>query len=303
MNLKNIVMTTAVIIFSTAMPVLANNPPGPAMLLAEVLILPAMIILSVIGGAYVVLNRTQRKKSWVPLIILAIIVIVLSGAHEGLGALVAFFFGVIALKRGIQMITWGFQARFSREKKEYLADRTPWRLVPAGVVLIAVTIFLVGLSMVFFGYYPSFGQADRESNLKDFVAYKLAYARWEINNNGKTSYRALPEEKNYNFKRFPSSSSFVQIEYSKDGKHFTVYMLPYKLFPFPYNYFTSQPSYRVDETGQIRMVMVHKIDKKCPSDAPMVMQVSELDVKKMLRKIEERKQAEEKTLRLKPKKT
>lgn len=291
MNRKNTVGATVVFIFSVATPAMANQPPGAGVIISEILILPAMILLSVIGGAYAVLNRTQGKQSWVFLMVLAIGVIVLSGAQEGLGALVAIIFGVIALKRGIQMIIWGFQARPNREHKAHLIDASPRRLIPAGVILIFLAIFFVGMATAFVGYWPYIGQADREAGLKDFVAYKLAYARWETNNTGKTSYRALPDEKDYNFKGFSFSSSFVQIEYSKDGEHFAVYVLPNEHFPFfPYNHFASQPSYRADETGRIRMVMVNKRDKKCPIDAPIVMQVSELDVKNMLREIEERKQ-------------
>ena len=61
---------------------------------------------------------------------------------------------------------------------------------------------------------------------------------------------------------------------------------------FPYNYFVSCPSYRADETGQIRMVMVHQKDEKCPADAPIVIQVSILDVNNMLKTIEKRKKYE-----------
>jgi hypothetical protein len=45
-------------------------------------------------------------------------------------------------------------------------------------------------------------------------------------------------------------------------------------FPFfPYNYLLSQPSYRADETGQIRMIYVHNENKLCPENAPVVMNV------------------------------
>lgn len=290
MKAKRTVIATILFVLSTATQALANQPPGPQVILSEVLILPTMILFSIIGGAYTVLNQIQKKRPRVILFLLAIVAIFLSGMHEGMGALVAIVFGFIALRRSINMIKWGFQARSSRENEEYLVDGTPWRLVSAGVVLIPVTIFLVGLAIAFVGYWPFYGQEHREAGLKDFVTYKLAYAKWEKNRIGTTFFRPIIEnERGSNFKDFSPSNPNVQIEYSKDEKHFTVYMLPYEHFPFfPYNYFTSQPSYRADETGQIRMVMVNKRDKKCLTDAPIVMKVSEYDIKNKLRKIEDR---------------
>ena len=59
-------------------------------------------------------------------------------------------------------------------------------------------------------------------------------------------------------------------------------IIPYRFPFFPYNYLTSQPSYRADETGQIRMAHVHKGDQICPADAPVVMKVSNEDIQKEL---------------------
>lgn len=298
MNLKNIVSATVTLTFFTATSAIANQPAGPV-IIPEIFILPVMILLSVIGGAYAVLNRTQGKKtrtSWVFLWVAAIFVIFLSAIHEGLACLVAIIFGVIALKRGIQMIIWGIQARHNLENKEHLLHANPKRLIPSGVILIFITIFLVGMATALLGYYHwmEFGRniRKREAYLKDFVTYKLAYAKWEENSTGKTFFQPITENmKKYNeHKDFSPAYYNLQTEYSENGKHFTVYLLP-KHFPFfPYNYFVSRPSYRADEIGQIRMVMVHKRDKKCHRDAPIVMQVSELGVKKALRAIENRKQ-------------
>ena len=59
----------------------------------------------------------------------------------------------------------------------------------------------------------------------------------------------------------------------------TVYMLPMGKMPFfPFNYLTSQPSYRADETGRIRMLRVHRRNHLCPEDAPVVMRVETEDI-------------------------
>jgi len=64
-------------------------------------------------------------------------------------------------------------------------------------------------------------------------------------------------------------------------------MLPKARFPFfPYNHLTSQPTYRADETGKIRMISVHHQDAVCPPDAPVVMQVTEQDIQEMLKRLD-----------------
>jgi hypothetical protein len=74
----------------------------------------------------------------------------------------------------------------------------------------------------------------------------------------------------------------ARVEYASDGSGFTVFMLPKTAFPFfPYNYLTSQPSYRADGSGQIRMIEVHDRATACPPDAPVVAQVGEADIEKM----------------------
>jgi hypothetical protein len=294
MKLRGIFGSTILLVLATSSPALANQPPGPQVFLSEVLILPVMIVFSIIGGAYAVLKRNQKKRSWASrtAIIAAIVAILISGAHEGLGVLVAVIFGATALGRGLSMIKWGLQAR-SSEKRKHPVDAAGWRLIFAGAVLLPVTIFLTGLAIAFVGYWPMIGQKNRESGLKDFVTYKLAYAKWEQNSTGKAFFRPTVEDaEGRYFKGFSPSNSNVQMEYSNDGEHFTVHMSPSHDFPiFPYNYFTSQPTYRADETGQIRMVRVHSTDEKCPINAPVVMEVSEHDIRTKLREIEGRKRS------------
>jgi hypothetical protein len=68
---------------------------------------------------------------------------------------------------------------------------------------------------------------------------------------------------------------------------FTVLLRARTAFPmFPYNYLTTQPSYRADSSGQIRMAAVHDRKTACPPDAPVVARVSEEEITRMQRLLE-----------------
>jgi hypothetical protein len=60
-------------------------------------------------------------------------------------------------------------------------------------------------------------------------------------------------------------------------------MAPDYLPVFPYNYMTAVPSYRADETGQIRMIRAKRNGQLCPVDAPVIMKIEVQDLKKEMR--------------------
>jgi hypothetical protein len=261
----------------------ANQPPGPQLLLAEVGLLPLMIILSLTGGAYGVLRAMcPTAKRWRVLRAGgAILAILASGTTGGIAFVVAGIFGVLALQRGVQMIRWGLQARRASERPAHLAQASPRRLVPAGGTLIVLTTMLLGLVVAFAGYAPV-GEGPRQQALRQFVAYQLAAAREERARTGRAQFRPIDAT------RSPQSTCPVRlpggarVEYAPDGSGFTVLMPPRTRFPFfPYNYLTSQPSSRADATGKIRMVFVHDRDSACPPDGPVVAQVEEAEVARM----------------------
>ena len=268
-----LIFTTNAFLLLGPKPVMANQPPGPHVLLAEVLILFLMILLSVLGGAYVIVNRKKKRKYRLLTPVAAFLAIIISGAHEGLGVLVAIVFGIYALDRAFKMVAWGVAARSSDNTRTDIAGTSPWRLITTGVLLIIITVFLTGMAVAFVGFWPMIGQAHREQDLKKFVAYHMAYTQWvakKADDNTVPSISAdlkdIPELKPPN--------PHAGIEYSQDRQHFTAHMLPTQQMPFfPYNYLTSQPSYRADETGDIRMIRVHRMDHLCPEDAPVVMKV------------------------------
>jgi len=263
----------------------ANQPPGPQLLLAEVSLLPLMILLSLAGGAYAVLRAMHPgARRWTFLRGTgAVLAILVSGASGGIAFVVAAIFGVLALQRGIQMVRWGLRARASIERSTHLAVASPRRLLPAGTGLIALTILLLGMVLAFAGYWPV-GEGPRQESLRRFVAYQLAVAREEQARIGRARFRPIEAD------RPPQSTCPVRLpagaraEYTPDGSGFTVLMLPTTRFPFfPYNYLTSQPSYRADGKGKIRMIPVHDRSTACPANAPVVAQVSDAEIERMQR--------------------
>lgn len=278
MRMKTVLALALFLVFGVVRPALANQPPGPHVMLSEVFILPVMIVLSLFGGAYAVLATLYPKRRTVARWLGAILAILLSGVHEGFGLLVALIFGIIALERGLRMIGWGQRVRPTEINPEHLAKANRWRLVPAGVLLVVVTLFLMGMAVAFVGYWPSFRAAEGERRLRAFVAIQRAYARLEKSRTGSVRFRRLRpgDDEEYFFR-------YVRVEYGADEKSFTAYVLPGHFPFFPYNYLTSQPCYRGDESGQIRMIYVHRREERCPADAPVVFRVADLDLQEMLR--------------------
>jgi hypothetical protein len=266
-------------IFLSTGTAMANNPPSGQTFLSMISILPFMIIFSMIGGAYEVLKRLETNK---PLKVLRNIGIVLailfSMAHEGFAALVTIIFGIIAIVRSFQMLGWGLGALTRGEKPAHLSAARPGRLIACSVFLIVVTVFLAGLSFVFQSTLHSEYKYQRmEAALKEFVIHQVAYAHEHKTATGQSRFDEESQD-NY-FKAYPNT----RVEYSPDGNHFTVVMPPDFLPIFPYNYITAVPSYRADETGQIRMIRAKKKGQLCPVDAPAIMKIEVQGLKKEMR--------------------
>jgi len=291
MKKKTIYIMSFFSMFVVVNPAMANQPPGPQMLLSEILILPIMALFSIIGGAYAVMKLREKKPSGLKTFLVALLAILCSGANEGLGVIVAIIFGIYAIQRGLQMLYWGIRSFPKFKKPEYLIEANPWRLIPSGVLLIFISILLSGMAVAFVGYWPLNGSKlkDREESLKEFVAYQLAYAQLQKAESGQRFFdRVTPEDPLFN-KFFDSSwrkKANVRLEYDKNGKQFMIYLLPADRFPFfPYNHLSSQPSYLGDDTGNIRMVYVSSKDAVCPADAPVVMSVGKKEIQKAHEKI------------------
>lgn len=129
MSTTRIVIVALALILLTAGPAAANDPPGPQTVLAEILILPLMMLLSLAGGAYAILEVLSqgKKKRWGAIGRWGgtILVILFSFAHEGFGFMVAVIFAIVAVRRGVQMLWWGMRARPAGPRLAHLQTATP----------------------------------------------------------------------------------------------------------------------------------------------------------------------------------
>jgi hypothetical protein len=271
------------LILLTAGPAAANQPPGPQVLVAEILILPLMVLLSLVGGAYAILHALQpkRKGRSVLTAAAAVLAILVSSTSGGIAVVIAAIFAALALQRGVQMVWWGLRTRFTDTKPPHLAQASSRRLLPAGAALIVLTTFLTGMALCFVAYWPM-GEGIRQKVFREFVAYQIAAGRQEQAKTGRVRYRRIESQTSGQTScpiRLPVGA---RVEYTADMAGFTLLLPPKTRFPlFPYNYLTSQPSYRADGTGQIRMIEVHDRDAICPSDGPVVARVSEAEIESM----------------------
>jgi hypothetical protein len=158
-------------------------------------------------------------------------------------------------------------------------------MIPAGVVLILATLFLMGMATVFVGYWPGIDQNYREEALVEYMAFEMARMRLAEGDTDGVVPLMPPVGEDSAYEFFDRSRDTVKIVNDGEGGGFTVYVLPEKFPLFPYNYLTSQPSYRGDETGEIRMSEVHHPDRLCPADAPVVLKVGDEDIEKALKRL------------------
>lgn len=139
------VMQVLLVVFcvtALAGPAFANSGPGPGTFPAEILMLVFLVALTGLGGGYAVLDQ---PVGWAWRIIGAVLIIVVSAEYPAI--ILAVFGWCIA--RGVRMIVWGWRSRAEQQRPENLAKANPRRLIPAGALLVVMTVILfVGGFMV-----------------------------------------------------------------------------------------------------------------------------------------------------------
>jgi hypothetical protein len=260
----------------------ANQPPGPMMLVSLTSLLPLMIVLTILGGGYTIFERLGKRHTGWTNFLWTIVLLFFALTQVGIGFLVSWIFGAIALWRACRMLIWGFRAR-QAEGPEHLVEASARRLLTAGSVLALCTVFLMGMSLAFLSYWPR-SEEIVEQTITDFVAYEIAFSRLEQERNGRARfYELTPTHLKQRFQQIGGARK-IRLEYSQEMEAFDVYLPPsatshFGGFPFfPYNYLVSHPTYRADETGEIRMSYTHHADGLCPADAPVVRRVEELEI-------------------------
>lgn len=286
---------TSIFVLSLSESALANVPPSPQSLLALTSILPIMILLTLLGGGYAILKRHNQvliqsgKKPFLPRSRLlkiggAIILIFISIPVDGPIALVGLLFGIVALVRGIKMVRWGVHSFPGRERPPYLEGANPVRLIPAGFILIPVALFLIGVPVAYVGYsafYMSNSTVDKL--VRDLVAYQIAHSRLNKMEPEESIYIFGGKEKPWELRRLQWNYE-IKLDSSRQDRGFKIHLTPTRFPLFPYNYFTSRPSYLVDHAGDIRMIYVHR-KTPCPSDAPVVMRLGNDEIQQILSKM------------------
>ncbi|MBI5623529.1 MAG: hypothetical protein HY924_07115 [Elusimicrobia bacterium] len=125
-----------------ASPASANAPTATPVSLLIVLAMPLLVLaLTAAGGAGKVMTAKghRRWKTW-EIVVSMIILFILAPV---VAPVFMFFLSLVALARSIQMLVWGYQARKpAAERKPFLAEAEPGRLMGAGAGLLALTVVL-----------------------------------------------------------------------------------------------------------------------------------------------------------------
>jgi len=243
-------------------PAWANQPPGPQMLLSEILILPLMMLLTALGGGYAVMRAANiKRRRW--LIAVVVVAILLTGINEGLSAMLMLVLGPYVIVRGVRLALWGARARRPPDQHPaYLANASGGRLLTAGLLTCLTAVALVGLNFAFVGWWP--GEYYLEQRIKQVVALELVNANKQ--QAGDAVYQ-LPEL------RMAGTVYDQEFKLGPGGKSFQARVWPKRMPFFPYNYLVTLPSFYADQTGQLRMIRVHKPGQRCPPNAPVYYRV------------------------------
>jgi len=176
------------------------------------------------------------------------------------------------------------------------ADQPPGPMLLMSEILILpvmITLFLMGQAFAFVGYWPSYAGRERFQQFQRFVAHQMAHAERQESQSGIRQYRRMAGEDLRQSPFYAPASPSFRIDYGPGERSFTAYLVPGRFPFFPYNYLTSQPSYRADQSGQIRMVNVRWKDALCPPDAPIVMTIGQEEIKAARQRLEALEAAKE----------
>lgn len=279
------------LIAAFALPAYANQPPGPQMILAEILILPVMMLCTALAGAYALVHaKGKRRKGWKPAV--AVLAIFLSGMHEGLGLIVTLVFGALAVVRGARLVTWGLTAagQGNTTASQQTKLSSP-RLILSGSLLVLMAAALTGLSFAFVTWWPSENYA--EGNLREIVAFQLAHGQQHKDAQGRPQFAALQPQESGNrpFEGGPYTLFLnlhgqggryfgAEFKLGDHGHTFQMWVWPRRMPFFPYNYLITLPSFYADHTGHIRVIRVRHTGQRCPADAPVNSRITASDWKR-----------------------
>jgi len=262
-----------------ASPAWANNGPSGQTVLAEILVLPVMMLFTALGGGYALLRIAEPKRRPVLQGLAAILLVLCSGAQGGIAVLVTFLFALVSFYRTGQMLRWAWRKRRGTAEDPIPgAGGGPARLAVAAVANALVTAWFVGLAICFAAWWPWEGQALRTAT--EIAAYEVAVARSAPDARFEVPSEAEPHRvrfKNGEFSVYGHQHGII-VTIAPDGRSFVVDIVPEGIPPFPYRFVASLPSYRADETGVVRAIRTRENGARCPADAPEAARVGDAEV-------------------------
>ena len=151
-----------------------------------------------------------------------------------------------------------------------------------------VVVFLCGMAAAF--YNKAWEEnayrfdLERKAGLLEFTAYQMAVA--EAEGLDEQQRKALRDQVKFPLPSMPPGSMSgyrVEVEYSTDGRNFTILVRPVSFPGFPYHYFAAKPAYRADQTGTVRMVVAIR-PVTPPTDGPLLATVDKSQIQQIRKK-------------------
>ncbi len=262
-----VLLLLALLMFACAPSAMANIPPAPQAFAGLISLQLSIVLFSLVGGAYSILHRQKPSKifGWIWRILVSVLMIMIFSVPE-VSFIIALVYGYVAIKRSINMISWSRNCKTGLLPA--LQGANSVRLIFSGVGLLLSAS--LSLSLIFVFYQPWSGRYNDDQSLLRLLKKKLSFGMEHKHANGQSFYNR-DEDAYFNSPRF----KFI---YGKDDETFTILVLPDKLPAWPYNLLVSMPSLRADQTGQIRLILVHNNFEECPPDAPVVHIVDKQEV-------------------------
>jgi hypothetical protein len=248
----------------------ANNVPG-AQTLSAILMMPLSIVaFSLAGGAYSILQEKKPAGSsvpgWIINVILSAVLIFLSAIPET-AFLAILIFTSLAVVRSLKMLSWGADRARNATGFE---STSAIRLKVSGAGLFLVSGALASTAMVFL--VPWDARYSDHELLLNFMRHQVRYGQQhELRNRPRFDHievTRVPADRNVHV--FGPIASKFEVTYAPDDESFIVLVKPTRLPSFPFNLITAMPSFRGDESGKVRMCLVHQNEEECPADAPVV---------------------------------
>jgi hypothetical protein len=138
-----------------------------------------LIALTAAGGGYAVMNKIKPRGRWTgaAYMLLAFAGFFFSVAAWSMMTLVFLVVAVWGIQRGIKMIMWGGRARSGKQRPDYLAEASPWRLIISGsfLVFLMVVIPAVGYEAFLLEGQPRMLATMLNYNAKDAYARLKSY--------------------------------------------------------------------------------------------------------------------------------